>query len=369
MKLFEYIPEKSLAAANSPKSLKRDRNYKIYSFRFLYLVIFLFILAGPRNVWAQDELPLNLYQIEFALRSPNAPLATKNTLLIGGVKERKTTFLVTPEIEKRLRAMGAGPALISALRTNEPPPARIIQPKSAQTVIKNSIGMELVLIPKGEFMMGAQEGIRGPIFDTQRPFHKVVIGQDFYLGKYEVTQAEWKLVMGKNPSTYPLGESFPVETVSWSDIKKFIEKLNQKRDGFSYRLPSEAEWEYAARGGTGTAYYWGDDPEEKDYQYYVSANNENPVRVGSFLPNGFGLYDMSGNVWELCEDVWTPNYKAAKGDGSANLTGEDTNKKVMRGGAYGNYSDDRRSDIRRPFDASQPYYNLGFRLVAVASKP
>ena len=140
--------------------------------------------------------------------------------------------------------------------------------------------------------------------------------------------------------------------------------MNFKKDGYQYRLPTEAEWEYAARAGTETSYYWGNDLAEKDYKFYASSNHSNPVRVGSFLPNGFGLYDMGGNVWEFCEDVWTENYKNSPSNGSANLTG-DAEKRVMRGGGYGNYYDDRRSDMRRALSVQDGNYSLGLRLVAI----
>ena len=338
----------------------------------LLMAILVSIFAFQQNISAQDEesLPLNLNQVEMALLSTKTTAANKKALLIEGVNGRKITFLLTSEIEKRLRSIGANNLLIAAIRKNAPPAARIIQKTSANTTVKNSIGIELVLIPKGEFMMGTEKINQAEtVFDAQRPRHKVKINQEFYLGKYEITQAQWKAVMGKNPSLYDLcGENCPVESVSWNNVKKFIEKLNQKNDGFKYRLPSEAEWEYAARAGTGTVYYWGDDLEEKDFRYYVSANGANPVRVGSFLPNGFGLYDMSGNVWELCEDVWQANYKNAPADGSANLAG-DTEKRVMRGGSYGNFAQERRSDMRRNFPINEGNQSLGFRVAAVKVNP
>lgn len=332
----------------------------------LCVALLISIFAFQYSISAQEEIPLNLDQVEMALRSTKTTAANKNALLIEGVNERKITFLLTPEIEKRLRAIGANNSLITVIRKNAPPSSRIIQKTSANTTVKNSMGIELVLIPKGAFVMGTEKiNEAETVFEAQRPRHKVKINQDFYLGKYEVTQAQWKTVMGKNPSLFDLcGENCPVESVSWKDVKKFIEKLNQKNDGFKYRLPTEAEWEYAARAGTETAYYWGNDVEDKDFRYYASANNSNPVRVGSFLPNGFGLYDMSGNVWELCEDTWQANYKNAPIDGSANLAG-DAEKRVMRGGSYKDFADERRSDLRRYFSVNEGFQSLGFRLAAV----
>ena len=126
--------------------------------------------------------------------------------------------------------------------------------------------------------------------------------------------------MGKKPSLHDLcGENCPVDSVSWNDAKKFIEKLNQKNDGFKYRLPTEAEWEYAARAGTETAYYWGNDAEEKDYRYYAGSDGLSPVRVGSFLPNGFGLYDMRGHVGNYAK-AFAGALQNAPVDGAQNLS-------------------------------------------------
>ena len=337
-------------------------------YRYLIAILVISNFAFLEKIVAQDEaLPLNLDTVEVALRSKKTDLITKNKLLIEGANNRKTTFIVTPEIEKRLRLFGASNGLISALKTYAPQ-SRVIPKTSANTTVKNSIGMELVLIPKGEFMMGTKDEEKSVMLEKQHPRHKVVIKQDFYMGKYEVTQAQWKAIMGKNPSTYDLcGENCPVESISWETVKKFLDKLNQKNDGYKYRLPTEAEWEYAARAGTDTNYYWGNDLGEKDYIYYASSNHQHPVRVGAFLPNGFGLYDMGGNVWEFCEDVWQDSYKNAPTDGTASRSGE-ANRIVMRGGGYGNYYDEWRSDMRRFFEVKEIMYNLGFRVVATPAR-
>ena len=342
---------------------KQSKFNNIYIFRYFLLIVFISNFAFLQNIFAQDDAPLNLDKVEVALRSTKTTLVNKNALLIVGVNERKTTFVLTPEIEKRLRLYGASNGLLAAIRANAPTD-RVIPKTSPNTTIKNILGMEFVLIPKGEFMMGAKDEEKSVMLEKQHPRHKVVIKQDFYLGKYEVTQAQWTSVMGKNPSVFDLcGENCPVENVSWNLVKKFIEKLNQKNVGYQYRLPTEAEWEYAARAGTETSYYWGNDLNEKDYVYYASSN-PNPVRVGSYLPNGFGLYDMSGNVWEFCEDVWTEDYKNSPNNGSANLTG-DPEKRVMRGGGYSNIFDDWRSDMRRRLSVQDGNYSLGLRLVTM----
>ena len=195
--------------------------------------------------------------------------------------------------------------------------------------ITNSIGMKLRLIPPGEFLMGEPEdGEHRPYFEFPHhvqplPFeylHRVRITKPFYLGTYEVTQAEYQKVMGENPSSFK-GATRPVEWVSWFQAAEFCRKLSA-REGRTYRLPTEAEWEYACRAGTTTRFYWGDSDAEsvmKDYCWYEK--NANPLNwtephaakrgtqpVGQKRPNPWGLYDMSGNVWELCQDKWNRGY-------------------------------------------------------------
>jgi formylglycine-generating enzyme required for sulfatase activity len=244
------------------------------------------------------------------------------------------------------------------------------------TVVKNSIGIELVYVPAGSFMMGTQDGT-----GYEKPVHQVTIRDGFYMGKYEVTQAQWTAVMGRNPSRFK-GDNLPVEQVSWYDAQEFLRKLNATNDGYAYRLPSEAEWEYAARAGTTTAYYWGDDASQICRYANVSdqtAKAKYPVwpavecrdgyaeisPVGSFQPNAWGLYDMSGNVVEWCQDWYTLEYNGAPTDGSARESGEQKFR-VNRGGSFANPASGCRSDARY-FD--EPSYGdnliLGFRVVAV----
>jgi formylglycine-generating enzyme required for sulfatase activity len=166
--------------------------------------------------------------------------------------------------------------------------------KRRQT-FENSIGMEFVKIPAGSFMMGSDK------CDNEKPIHKVTISQDFWLQKTEVTQAQWQAVMGNNPSNFK-GNNLPVETVSWDDAQEFIKKLNAKGEG-TYRLPTEAEWEYAARAGT-----TGDYAGNLDSMAWYSANSDMKTHpIGQKQANAWGLYDMHGNVWEWCED-WYDSY-------------------------------------------------------------
>ncbi|MDR1166000.1 MAG: formylglycine-generating enzyme family protein [Deltaproteobacteria bacterium] len=171
----------------------------------------------------------------------------------------------------------------------------------------NSIGMEFVLIPAGSFLMGAVD--EGEKLD-QFPRHKVTITKPFYLGKYPVTQYEWESVMDNNPSARA-GSDLPVEMVSWANAREFIAKLNRKENTKRYRLPSEAEWEYSARAGATTAYFFGDDKGDLERYSWNSDNSGGHTHpVGEKEPNPWGLYDIFGNVWEWTNDWYGGDYYA-----------------------------------------------------------
>lgn len=222
----------------------------------------------------------------------------------------------------------------------------------------NSIGMKFALIPAGEFMMGSEE------FDWAKPVHKVKISKPFYLGIYPVTQRKWKEVMGSNPS-YFKGDNLPVEQVSWDDVQKFINKLNEKNGTDKYRLPSEAEWEYAARAGTTARHSFGDDESKLgDYAWYDANSGRKTHPVGEKKPNSWGLYDMHGNVWEWVQDTWHDSYTGAPPDGSA--WEGDGSDRVVRGGTSFNDARDLRSAAR--CSTAPDYrrgYALGFRLLGI----
>lgn len=167
--------------------------------------------------------------------------------------------------------------------------------------VRNTIGMEFLLLPAAEFTMGAAGK------PTQEPEHQVTLRQAFYLGKYEVTQSQWTAIMGTNPSSSIGDPNFPVENVSWNDVQQFIRKLNEREGGNRYRLPTEAEWEFAARcTNKGTEFTVGPDQLEKYAWYEANADNRTHA-VGQLLANPWGLYDMLGNVWEWCAD-WYGEY-------------------------------------------------------------
>jgi formylglycine-generating enzyme required for sulfatase activity/tetratricopeptide (TPR) repeat protein len=227
----------------------------------------------------------------------------------------------------------------------------------------NSIGMKFALIPAGEFMMGSPADEKG-VWEEEGQVHNVKISKQFYLGIYPVTQQQWKILMGENPS-YFKGDNLPVENVSWDNILRFIIKLNEKEGSDKYRLPSEAEWEYAVRGDTRTRYYFGDDESElDDYAWYLDNSEGRTHPVGQKKPNQWGLYDMHGNVWEWVQDKWHRSYDDAPEDGSAWESG-DVSFRVVRGGSWGFGAWFCRSAIRMRKVHSAHGGILGFRLLRI----
>ena len=170
----------------------------------------------------------------------------------------------------------------------------------AKTWHSPTTGMEFVLIPAGKFMMGSDSGE-----SNGKPVHEVRISKAFYLGKHEVTQGQWQKVMGNNPSIFKGDAILPVENVSWEDVQEFIHKLNAKEGDTKYRLPTEAEWEYAARARTATIYSFGNDERQLgEYAWYFPNSGNKTHPVGQKKPNAWGLHDMHGNVWEWVQDCY-----------------------------------------------------------------
>ena len=189
----------------------------------------------------------------------------------------------------------------------------------------------MVRIPAGSFVMGSNKN------NDEKPPHTVAVGS-FLMGKTEVTQGQWKAVMGNNPSVFSqCGDECPVEHVSWNDAQDFIRKLTQKT-GLAYRLPSEAEWEYAARAGSATDWSHGNDESRlADFAWYSINSGSMSQAVAQKRPNAFGLFDIHGNVWEWVEDCWHDNYAGAPMDGSAWTTGCSGGWRVLRGGSWVNF--------------------------------
>ncbi|MDR1921295.1 MAG: formylglycine-generating enzyme family protein [Candidatus Adiutrix sp.] len=249
--------------------------------------------------------------------------------------------------------------------------AALLMPGGAATGLAeettNSIGMEFVLIPAGEFLMGSPDSDE-EVDDDEKPRHKVIISRPFYLGKYAVTQSQWEAVMGNNPSKFK-GWSNPVEMVSWDDAQAFIKKLNQKEGGKKYRLPTEAEWEYAARAGTTGRYSFGDDAGALGrYAWYKDNSGGLTHPVGQKEPNGWGLYDMHGNVWEWARDRHGVKYYA--GSPGTDPRGPFLGSyRVNRGGGWNNSARLCRSAIRNNGTPGYRRQTLGFRLAFSPGRP
>ncbi|KAA0888978.1 formylglycine-generating enzyme family protein [Oryzomonas rubra] len=217
-------------------------------------------------------------------------------------------------------------------------------------------GMEFTAVPGGCFLMGDVLDIGD---SYERPVHEVCL-KELRIGTYEVTQAQWQRVMGDNPSRFKsCGQYCPVENVSYSDVQGFIEKLNAQ-SGRNYRLPTEAEWEYACRGGGKPEKFCGG-ADVEDVAWYAANSFSSPQPVGQKRPNGLGIYDMSGNVWEWVQD-YMYNYLPNKAD---NPTGPSAGTfHIVRGGAWDVTADATRSSYRNYVASESRKSDLGFRLVA-----
>jgi formylglycine-generating enzyme required for sulfatase activity len=252
----------------------------------------------------------------------------------------------------------------------------------------NGVTLEMVAIPDGTFQMGSPESEAGRD-DDESPQHQVTV-KPFFLGKYSVTQAQWQAVaklpkvsreLDPNPSRFK-GADRPVEQVSWHDAVEFCARLS-KQTGREYRLPSEAEWEYACRAGTTTPFHFGEtittdlvNYRGTDFEYkgtvyrgsYGSGSKgefrHQTTPVGSFgVANAFGLYDMHGNVWEWCADHWHDNYEGAPSDGSAWLSDNDNQYRIVRGGSCFDFPSHCRSASRYGSLPGNVDLNFGFRVV------
>lgn len=238
-----------------------------------------------------------------------------------------------------------------------------VQEPPHDTTYRNSIGMTFMLIPAGTFRMGSHDGL-----SDEKPVREVRISRDFYLGQYEVTQGQWAAVMGNNPSRFQ-GEEKPVESVSWEDIQDFIQRLNAKEGASLYRLPTEAEWEYAARAGTTTRWSFGDDAGQLGrYAWYEENAGKQTHPVGQKSPNAWGLFDMYGNVSEWVQDWYAAEYARHPVGTTALDPGGPVGDadRVIRGCGWSGAGRLCRSASRRHYVPSTRYPDLGFRLVRAA---
>lgn len=249
---------------------------------------------------------------------------------------------------------------------------------AADPIHRNGLGMEFTLIPAGFFRMGAVDHDRNASRE-EKPEHGVRITRPFYLGRFEVTQAQWEAVMGENPYSLERTRSSwndlirqpgrfiapqKPATVSWNDAQSFIKRLNQMEGHNRYRLPTEAEWEYAARAGSEDIYSFGDDYQQLErYAWYggdFATGSTHPV--GRKLPNAWGLHDMQGNVWEWVQDWYEAYYysNASIDDPAGPPSGS---KKVVRGGSWHQTGDGWRLSARRDYPPDYRGISIGFRVV------
>ncbi len=245
-------------------------------------------------------------------------------------------------------------------------------------MLSSEVSLSLAWCPPGTFMMGSPES--EPDRQDNESEHRVTLALGFSMGRFTVTKRQWKAVMGTTPwvgqnNVIDHPES-PAVYVSWDDAQEFLAELNHHIEQTgqgpgNVRLPSEAEWEYAARAGTKTRFYWGDDPSYTQINEYAwwrgnayDVGHQYAHVVGQKLPNAWGLYDMSGNVWEWCEDDWHPDYDGAPTDGSAWVHTPRGPNRISRGGGWDNFGGfDCRSAYRIHCPPDFRYYNGGFRIV------
>ncbi len=246
----------------------------------------------------------------------------------------------------------------------------------ASEIRHKATGIEMVYVAPGDFMMGSPASEKDKLVNEIH--HKVTLTKGYYIGKYEVTQEQWEKVMGSNPSYFKnAGNSAPVENVSWNDCQDFCKKL-----GFGFRLPTEAEWEYACRAGTATRFNTGDnesdlavagwygkwyyDYEQKKFVEGTGGNSSNTTHpVGQKKPNALGIYDMSGNVWEWCQD-WYAEYPA--GSAVDPVGPSSGSNRCLRGGSWNRHARYCRSANRCHDYPSGSYFSIGFRVVLPAGQ-
>ena len=297
-------------------------------------------LQAEHNLELPEQFPFRYAQVleRLGLHDDAMDAATRYLTLVG----RDGEFY--REALELLNAAEAGKAAAEAAAAEAETDARAAAETAARSAGETRVfdGIEFVWVPAGEFQMGSTSSDSG---DNERPVTRVRISRGFWLGKFEITQAEWQAVIGTNPSRYSTCGLCPVETVSWYDAQDFIERLNGQAGGNHYRLPTEAEWEYAARAGT-----TGDRYGNMDAITWNTGNSGDHTHlVGEKLPNAWGLYDMLGNVWEWVED-WNGDYP---GGFVADPRGPRSGlNRITRGGGWGASAFYQRATARFPEDPS-----------------
>ena len=273
--------------------------------------------------------------------------------------------------------------VVAVEKIKEASPATIQQKKAADAAnlpltktidLGNEVNMVVVFIPAGEFEMGSpMEELKR---DSDEAQHHIKLTKAFYIGKFEVTQIQYRTIMSENPSKFG-GGKLPVENVSWYEAMRFLKKLSDKT-GMKFRLPTEAEWEYACRAGTTTAFNTGTtldsdvanyDAEKPYADGIIGKYLDRTCVVGSYPPNAFGLYDMHGNVWEWCNDIYNEDYYKVTPSIDPKGPQTDGGDRVIRGGAWNEYAYKCRSADRNDRGPKANQSHIGFRVVLEIESP
>lgn len=281
------------------------------------------IVKSWKGLFASQEIPIGVYEL---------------SILMSGYQ----TKVIPIQIEKQ-KVITIDEKLLKGIQEFESK--------------RNQLGMEFVKIPAGSFMMGSENSNK-----NDKPVHHVVISSDFFLSKYEVTQKQWTTIIGSNPSRFK-GENLPVENISWDDIQIYIAKLNEMDTEHSYRLPTEAEWEYANRAGSSTKWHFGDDRKQITAFAWVGLNSKNTTHpIGQKKPNNWSLHDMDGNVMEWVQDrhKYLRNYYEISPEIDPKGF-DDGDERVVRGGHWNGYNN--YSYVRVFMLPSTKNSTVGFRLV------
>lgn len=264
----------------------------------------------------------------------------------------------TDSTQRGTKNNAASPSASDAPAQSKTPPQ-----KEMTLDLGGGMTMQFVLIPAGSFTMGSDKS------SDAKPVHKVTLTKPFYMGKYEVTQEQWDKIMGSNRSFHK-GPKNPVANVAWLECQNFLYTLNKNVPDRKFRLPTEAEWEYACRAGSTTDYCYGDgEADLHEYAWYESNSNNMTHPVGEKKPNAWGLYDMHGNVSEWCQDDYDNTYESAPADGSAWIRSfrsapEDP---VYRGGSFSSDASTLRSAGRKWIFTNMAFPNIGLRVVAAGT--
>lgn len=231
----------------------------------------------------------------------------------------------------------------------------------------SGLNIEMIAIKGDSFMMGSNFEVE------EQPIHQVIL-DDYYIGRFEFTQRQWKIVMGHNPSRYK-GDSLPVEQISWNTVQRFLVKLNELT-GKDYRLPTEAEWEYATKAGTNTPFNVGECLSSDEANYngnfpYLKCDKgvyrKKTLPIGTFAPNAWGLYDTHGNVWEWCHDIYSDDYYKISPGKNPQGAAKGTYRSI-RGGGWGYFADGCRTANRGFYGGSISYDGIGFRLACTRTE-